>query len=97
MNCKIMTAEERLGMSETGTAGGEGRDGVPPLGSPVDVVGTSLEIDVSNGTTVGTVEGVGIAETESRKRREGTGTTESAIARVETKGGLGQLGAWTPT
>lgn len=92
-----MTAEERLGMSETGTAGGEGSDEVPPLGSPVDVVGTSLEIDVSNGTTVGTVEGVGIAETESRKRREGTGTTESAMARVEIKGGVGQLGAWKLT
>lgn len=75
MNCKIMTAEERLGMSEAGTAGGEGRDGVPPLGSPVDVVGTSLVDDEGMGKAgVGIPGGTGSEGTETGSPGAGTGS-----------------------
>lgn len=92
MNCKIMTAEERLGMSEAGTAGGEGRDGVPPLGSPVDVVGTSLVDDEGMGKAgVGIPGGTGSEGTGS----EGTETGSPGAGTGSPGAGTGSPGAGT--
>lgn len=90
-NCKIATAEERLGMSSLGTVGGAGTDEVVLVGTdevalvgtalvkdcPIletvrlgtgVVIGTPVNMDVSDGRTVGTVEWVGVAETEEREK-----------------------------
>lgn len=96
----MATAEDRLGMSAAGTIGGRGTDEVALLGATLlkgcpalgtvrlgdgTAVGRSLRIDVSDGRRlVGTVVGVGIAETG---RKEGIGATEGATTGAEIMGG----------
>lgn len=67
-NCKIATAEERLGMSSGATIGGEGTGGAP-LGTALvgRPVGTTLRMDVSDGRTVRTIKGERIAKAGERE------------------------------